>query len=52
FDRYGKLLKELLPNSAGWDGTCNGQNMPADDYWFAFTLPSGQEIKDHFSLVR
>ena len=52
FNRYGKLIKEVLPNSAGWDGTYNGKNMPADDYWFTFTLPSGQEIKDHFSLVR
>lgn len=52
FDRYGKLLKEISPNDKGWDGTFNGRNMPPDDYWFAFTLPSGQEIKDHFSLVR
>ncbi|GHA28176.1 hypothetical protein GCM10007103_07170 [Salinimicrobium marinum] len=52
FDRYGKLLKEILPNEVGWDGIFNGKSMPADDYWFTFTLPSGQEIKDHFSLVR
>jgi gliding motility-associated-like protein len=34
FDRYGKLLKQLYPNGPGWDGTYNGQPMPADDYWF------------------
>ena len=34
FDRHGKLLKELSPNGKGWDGTYNGQLLPADDYWF------------------
>jgi gliding motility-associated-like protein len=34
FSIYGKLLKQLYPNGPGWDGTYNGQPMPADDYWF------------------
>lgn len=25
FDRYGKLLKQLPPNSLGWDGSFNGK---------------------------
>jgi gliding motility-associated-like protein len=36
FDRYGKLLKQLYPNGPGWDGTYNGQPMPADDYGFIY----------------
>jgi gliding motility-associated-like protein len=32
FDRYGKLLKEISPNSTGWNGTYNGQPLPATDY--------------------
>ena len=35
FDRYGKLIKQLNPNTQeGWDGNYNGKAMPADDYWF------------------
>ena len=34
FDRYGKLLKDISPNDAGWDGTFIGLQMPAGDYWF------------------
>ena len=52
FDRYGKLLKELDPLSPGWDGTFNGFQMPADDYWFHIILQDGRDFKSHFSLVR
>ncbi|AJR04628.1 T9SS type B sorting domain-containing protein [Siansivirga zeaxanthinifaciens] len=55
FDRYGKLLKTLPDNSIGWNGTFNGQNMPADDYWFvAKVIQDGNafEIKGHFALKR
>jgi gliding motility-associated-like protein len=53
FDRYGKLLKELRPNSIGWDGTFNGQPLPASDYWFVFKLDANTpEKRGHFSLKR
>jgi gliding motility-associated-like protein len=51
FDRYGKLLKELLPNSS-WNGLFNNQELPATDYWFIATRANGQEYKGHFSLKR
>lgn len=51
FDRYGKFLKELRPNSE-WDGTYNGQDMPASDYWFSVTRLNGTEVRGHFSLKR
>ncbi|MFD2565178.1 T9SS type B sorting domain-containing protein [Aquimarina rubra] len=34
FDRHGKLLKQLNPAGAGWDGTYNGNLMPSSQYWF------------------
>lgn len=35
FDRYGKLIRQLDPRGTkGWDGTYNGRDLPADDYWF------------------
>lgn len=34
FDRNGKLLKQLNPTGAGWDGTYNGSLMPSSQYWF------------------
>lgn len=55
YNRYGKLLKTLPHTSMGWDGTFNGQNMPADDYWFvAKVLQNGSsfDVKGHFALKR
>lgn len=55
FDRYGKLLKTLTHNSLGWDGTYNGENMPANDYWFlAKVIKDGEyfEVKGNFTLKR
>ena len=52
FDRYGKLLKQITPKSLGWDGTFNGNPMPADDYWYTIKLEDGREAKGHFSLKR
>lgn len=51
FNRYGKLLKVLLPNSA-WNGQFNNQELPATDYWFIVTRANGQEYRGHFSLKR
>lgn len=51
YDRYGKLLKVLLPNAA-WNGQFNNQELPATDYWFTVTRANGQEYKGHFSLKR
>ncbi|AXT20803.1 gliding motility-associated C-terminal domain-containing protein [Flavobacteriaceae bacterium AU392] len=52
FDRYGKLLKELNPLGAGWDGTFNGENLPTNDYWFQVTLQDGRLFTSHFTLKR
>ncbi|WP_092983014.1 T9SS type B sorting domain-containing protein [Robiginitalea myxolifaciens] len=59
FDRYGKLLVQLNPNTASWDGNYNGRPMPATDYWFRleYTDSSGQRVEArflnaHFSLRR
>ncbi|MCD0471299.1 T9SS type B sorting domain-containing protein [Flavobacterium sp. JAS] len=51
FDRYGKLIKELV-NSGVWDGNYLGQELPASDYWFTVTRLDGTEYRGHFSLKR
>ncbi|MBG6111529.1 gliding motility-associated-like protein [Flavobacterium sp. CG_23.5] len=51
FDRYGKFIKELIQN-ATWNGTFNGQELPATDYWFVVTRANGKEYRGHFSLKR
>ncbi|MBB4801428.1 gliding motility-associated-like protein [Flavobacterium nitrogenifigens] len=51
FNRYGKLLKELAPNTA-WDGTFIGHLQPATDYWFTVTRINGTEFRGHFTLKR
>ena len=52
FDRYGKLLKQLSPHDAGWDGTFNGQHMPTSDYWFVVERMNGKQYRGHFTLKR
>ena len=52
FDRYGKLLKQLLYNSEGWDGTYNGNRMPTSDYWFYIKLSDNRIFRGHFTLKR
>lgn len=52
FDRYGKLIKQIITSGQGWDGTLNGSVLPADDYWYTLKLEDGRETKGHFSLKR
>lgn len=53
FNRYGKLLKQLNYGNSGWNGTFNGLELPADDYWYVLNLGNGKpEIKGHFSIKR
>ena len=50
YDRYGKLLKQLSPNSQGWDGTYNGKPLNTDDYWFTANLNNEKRFSGHFTL--
>ena len=59
FDRYGKLLKQLSPSGAGWDGTYNGNPMPTSDYWFTVEYRetndgsnAKKQFKANFTLKR
>jgi len=52
FDRYGKLLTQIKPISAGWDGRYNDHEMPADDYWFTIQFKDGRNVNGHFTLKK
>jgi gliding motility-associated-like protein len=55
FDRFGKLIKEMGTSGVGWDGTYNGQLLPATDYWFTINYQEAgisKEFKAHFSMKR
>jgi gliding motility-associated-like protein len=57
YDRYGKLLKQLSPEGQGWNGTFNGNIMPASDYWFKIVYTeqltgNQKEFRSHFSLKK
>jgi gliding motility-associated-like protein len=55
FDRYGKMLKQITPSGAGWDGTYGGQMMPSTDYWFVVQYVEDgieKEFKAHFAMKR
>lgn len=56
YDRYGKLLKQIKPSDAGWNGIFNGQLLAANDYWYVINLiddmGNTRIYKGHFSLIR
>lgn len=52
FDRYGKLISQISPTAEGWNGTYNGQQMVASDYWYSIELEDGRILKGHFALKR
>ena len=52
FDRFGKLIKQMTPFGPGWDGTYNGNNIIADDYWYSIKFDEYRSAKGHFSLKR
>jgi gliding motility-associated-like protein len=55
FDRFGKLIKQISSAGTGWDGTYNGQPLPATDYWFTVDYleqVTSKQFKAHFSLKR
>jgi gliding motility-associated-like protein len=55
FDRFGKLIKEMTASGIGWDGTYNGQLLPATDYWFTINYQEAginKEFRSHFAMKR
>ena len=52
YDRYGKLLRQFDTADLGWDGTMNGRQLPASDYWFKVDFLDGKQFKGHFTLKR
>lgn len=57
FDRYGKLLKQLSPEGAGWNGMYDDKDLPPDDYWFKIKYHDDNtdrnlEFSANFSLIR
>lgn len=54
-DRYGKIVANLDPHGAGWDGSYNGHPLPSTDYWFVVSYEVNnepREFRSHFSLKR
>lgn len=52
FNRFGKLITVLNSNNLEWNGTFNGELLPADDYWFVAKLQYGRTYNGHFTLKR
>lgn len=55
FDRHGSLLKTTSLNGEGWDGTYQGNPMPASDYWFKAVYNDNgidRTMTGHFTLKR
>lgn len=52
FDRYGKLIYNFRANQNGWNGTFDGFELPAADYWYVISFINGRIVRGHFSLIR
>ncbi|MBV1888159.1 MAG: T9SS type B sorting domain-containing protein [Urechidicola sp.] len=56
YDRFGKIVANIPPQSEGWDGYYNNKKLPETDYWFTVQLIDGEgnirNHKGHFSLIR
>ena len=52
YDRYGKLLRQFSMTDTGWDGTFDGRQLPASDYWFKVNFSDGKLFQGHFTLKR
>ncbi len=51
-DRYGKIVSSFDSQSAGWDGSYNGNPLPSTDYWFIIERRDRTSYKGHFSMIR
>lgn len=58
YDRFGKLLHSMKDTDRGWDGTYQGNRVPATDYWFVVEYQyrnsntGPKSFRAHFSLKR
>ena len=50
-DMVVSYIKSQDPDES-WDGSYQGQPLPADDYWFRLELEDGRVYTGHFSLMR
>jgi gliding motility-associated-like protein len=51
FNRFGQLLKNTNQDSPTWDGTLNGNPVPADTYWYQLTIEATTR-NGYFTLKR
>ena len=54
YDRYGRLMHKSPGAELNWDGTFNGNMVPANDYWYHIDLFADGSIvyTGHFALIR
>ncbi len=52
FDRFGKVITKILPNTNGWDGMYAGKPAYATGYWYLIEFDDGNILRGNFSLIR
>ncbi|WP_435622996.1 T9SS type B sorting domain-containing protein [Flagellimonas sp.] len=52
FDKFGRLLFQMLQSSEGWNGTFDGRPLPSSDYWFRAVDTDNRVFQGHFTLKR
>ena len=52
FNRFGKLIKRIQPNTEGWDGNYNTKSTNANTYWYLINFKDGTQKRGYFSLIK
>jgi gliding motility-associated-like protein len=52
FNRWGQVIWSGDSESAGWDGTYEGKEMPTADYYYAIDLGNGEQYNGVVTLKR
>ena len=55
FDRYGREVYRMGYDTAEWDGTYSGKELPTGDYWYVIKLRGENDEREfvgHFTLYR
>jgi gliding motility-associated-like protein len=55
YDRFGKMISSYkeYDNTGGWDGTYQGKDVPATDYWYVISVKdTDKTFMGHFTLIR
>ena len=52
YDRWGNLLASYKGEDPGWDGRFNGNDMPADTYYYIVSIENSEPTRGQVTIIR